>query len=220
MAGADSASPGQCLCPPPDRRYPCPWLIQPENRYMLNFPDTASRCHQSQHQAVPAPPKPWQWRIDYANECTCCHRLECALYAIVSNRGRKVKVSIMKFRTREAQEGQTNNFTDTEGEDLRTDPEDASPPHTRGIKGIGVNVTERGHASSSWNRPCPPYPGAVRYTPPSQEKSLATADGANDAEDTKAKEVQVRRPPGLGGVARLSSSVCRQVATHCLHLGV
>ena len=106
---------------------------------------------------------------------------------------------------REGEELQTN-FTDTEGEELRTDPEDASHPHTRGMKAIGVNVTgedkpypmpERGHASSSWNRPCPPYPGAVRYTPPSQEKSLATADRANDAEDTKAKEAKFRPPPVL-----------------------
>ena len=112
----------------------------------------------------------------------------------------------MKFRTREGEELQTNNFTDTEGEDLRTDPEDASPPHTRGIKAIGVNVTgedkpyprpERGHASSSWDRPYPSYPGAVRYTPPSQGKSLATADRANDAEDTKVKKVKFRPPPGL-----------------------
>ena len=111
---------------------------------------------------------------------------------------------MMKFRTREAQEGQTNNFTDTEGEDLRTDPEDASPPHTRGIKAIGVNVTgedkpyprpERGHASSSWDPAYPSYPGAVRYTPPSHEIGfgLATADRANDAKDTQAKEVQPQR---------------------------
>ena len=107
---------------------------------------------------------------------------------------------------REGEELQTNNLTTTEGEELETYPEEASHPHTRGMKPIGVNVTgedkpypmpERGPASSSWDRPYPSYPGAVRYTPPSQGKSLATADRANDADDTKAKEVKFRPPPGL-----------------------
>jgi hypothetical protein len=107
---------------------------------------------------------------------------------------------------REGEELQTN-FTDTEGVEQRTDPEDASHPHTRGMKAIGVNVTgedkpypmpERGPASSSWDRPYPSYPGAVRYTPPSQGKSLATADRANDAEYTTITgEWFVRPPPGL-----------------------
>ena len=107
---------------------------------------------------------------------------------------------------REGEELQTN-FTDTEGVEQRTDPEDASHPHTRGMKAIGVNVTgedkpypmpERGPASSSWDRPYPSYPGAVRYTPPSQGKSLATADRANDTEYTTITgEWFVRPPPGL-----------------------